>query len=304
MSRSTRWDYQLTKIEGALAALAREVARNPDPQAQDNVNRDRDQIDLSLAKIAIDCDKVVQISRKTQNHRRLDAAVGWWAKQLAGKLKIFASEYTALQNRKMWLRLLQARFSGISKRDSLDLEAKHLVDLASRKRHLEQMEEALKNDLENIALDREKLKAEYNAIGTADENWSASGSCQTRLGVNLQHARENAATRALSEYFRVISVPSLHPVEDSWLRSANADLISKTDLLSTEARELAASLASESGDADKLGMSAVKSAMEQVAGLSENIVRRFESLQNRPRTSLRPKIVQSSQKADKTMSHP
>ncbi len=304
MSRTTRWDYQLTKIEGTLVTLARVVARNPDPQAQDAVNSDRDQIDMNLARIAIDCDKVTQISKKTQSHGRMDAAIGWWAKQLSSKLRTFAAEYTALQNRKMWLRLLQARFSGISKRDSLDLEAKHLVDLASRKRHLEQLETALKNDLGTIAKEREQLKADYDSLGTADENWSASGSCQTRLGVNLQHAREHAATRALSDYFRVISVPSLHPSEDSWLRLANQDLISKTDRLSTQAWELAAALASESKNAEKLGINAVKSTMDQVADLSENIVRRFESVQNRPRKALRPKIVQSSKKADKTNAHP
>lgn len=294
MSRSSRWDYQLTQIETTLANLAREVSRNPDPAMQDAVNRDRDQIDMNLARIAIDCDKIVQISRKTQNQGRLDAAIGWGAKTLAGKLRLFAAEYVALQNRKMWLRLLQARFSGVSSRDSLDLEAKHLVELAVRKRHLEQLESALKDDLVAIAKEREELKKEYSSLDSADENWSASGSCQTRLGVNLQHAREHAATRALSDYFRVISVPTLHPEEHEWLRSANQRLAEKTDVLSSQAHELAVNLASAPASADKLGTEQVKSAMDEVTGLSQDLVRRFESIRRQAHWGSRPKIVQNS----------
>ncbi len=294
MSRSSRWDYQLTQIEAALSALAREVARNPDPAAQSAVNRDRDQIDMSLARIAIDCDQVVQLSRKTQNQRRMDAALGWGAKMLAGKLKIFASEYVALQNRKMWLRLLQARFSGISNRDSLDLEAKHLVDLAVRKRHLEQLEEGLKTDLVKIAEERERLKSDYRALDAADENWSASGSCQTRLGVNLQHARDHAATRALGDYFRVISVSTVHGSEQAWLRDANENLALKADDLSFKARELAASLAANPSHAAKLGTNGVKASLDEVHELRENLMRRFESIRSRPQHGARPKLVQSS----------
>jgi hypothetical protein len=293
MSRTARWDFQLSRIELALTQLARSVSRHPDPIAQDNVNRDRGEIDAYLAKILIHSDEISRISRKFSAHNKSSAAIIWGAKNLIVKLRLLASEYVALQNRKMWLRLLQARFVGISKRDSLDLEAKHLIDLAGRKRQLEQLEAGLKRELDMITNERSCLKAEYAALEAADENWEASGSCQTRLGINLQHAREHASTRALSEFFRVMAVPAMHVADDAWLQEANKTLIKKADLLAHQSREMAAKLAKGEKHDEKLGIGSVKSTLKEVSDLSEDVMRRFESVRRRPLKVSRPKVVQT-----------
>lgn len=304
MSRTSRWDYQLYQIERVIMDLARQASLALDPAVQDSTIQDRDQIDADLAQISIEADKVIQASKKSKNADPSNAAIGWWSKQLVTKIKLLATEYVALQNRKMWLRLLQARFSGISAKDSLELEARHLVDLAIRKKQLDDLEAMLRRDLEAIAIERDRLKDEYVSIGIADENWSASGSFQSRLGINLDHARQNPSSCALSECLNVIGVPSFYPEEELWLRKANDDVLRKSGTLTQQSRELASAMAQGLIPADKMGTASFKNTMDQVSALTENVFKRFNSIQGRPNKVSRPKVVQSSKKADKTIAHP
>lgn len=304
MSRLSRWDQQLNQIERVIIELARDVSLTPDPQVQDTTFKNRDEIDADLARIAINLDKVNQAAKKSKAANRTNAAIGWGAKQLVTKLKVAATEYVALQNRKMWLRLLQARFSGISTKDSLDLEAKHLVELAVRRKQLEDLEAALRQDLEFIAQERELLKVEYGKISTADENWSASGSFQSRLGVNKDHAKENPSSRALSECLSAIRVPTMHPEEDAWLQQANEELQWMSEELAQQSRDLASALVRGQNADDKIIKGRFKKSIENLSTLKDNVLERFSSVKGKAVAVSRPKLVQSSQKGAKTIAHP
>jgi hypothetical protein len=304
MSQVTRWDQQLQQLEKGIIDMMTVAANAPDPMAARAIVHDRDEVDQSLARITIDADKIFQHSRKVPKADRANAALVYWAKQLGVKVKSVASEYVGLHNRKMWLRLLQARFSGTARGESLDLEAKHLVDLAIRKRQFEELEKNLLNDLQQVAKEREMLKAEYEARGTADENWSASGSFQSRLGVNFSHARENPSVRALSDYLRVFSVPSIFPEDERFLRSLDQDLRRKSGRLAEQCKDLATAMAHGTLSGDKIGMIHFNNTIEQVASLRDTVVRKFASLRGRPARPTRPKLVQNPEKTDRTAPHP
>jgi hypothetical protein len=303
MSQATRWDYQLNQVEMAISNLMNEASLNPDPVASSATIADRDQIDQSLARIAVDSDKVMQAARKAQMGGRANAAIGWWTKQFAAKVKSVSTEYVALQNRKMWLRLLKARFAGVSSQDSLDLQAKHLVDLALRKKQLVEIESELKRQMETIVHERERLKSDYQALGIADENWSASGSFQSRLGVTLDHARENPSAKAFSDWLNVMSVPAVYPEEDQWLRKVDEDLREKSGSLAEQCRTLASSIATGAGIADKISTLHFKNTMDQVTALNNQLVRRFAALKSLPVRQSRPKVVQNHQKNGTTSAH-
>jgi hypothetical protein len=303
MSQATRWDFQLNQVEMAISDLMNEASLKPDPVASSATIADRDQIDQSLARIAVDSDKVIQAARKAQMGGRANAAIGWWTKQFAMKVKAVSTEYVALQNRKMWLRLLQARFSGIPAKDSLDLQAKHLVDLALRKKQLVEIEADLKRQMDSIVREREQLRSDYYALGIADENWSASGSFQSRLGVTLDHARDNPSAKAFSEWLSAISVPSVHPEEDQWLRKVDDDLRVKSGSLAEQCRTLASAIATGAGIADKISTLHFKNTMDQVVALNNQLVRRFAALKSLPVRQSRPKLVQNHQKSGTTSAH-
>jgi len=304
MSQVTRWDQQLTQLEKVIVGMMTVAESAPDPMVSRAVVQDRDHVDQSLARIAIEADKINQHARKVQQGNRANAALGYWAKQLTGKIKAIAAEYVALQNRKMWLRLLQARFSGVTKGDSLDLEAKHLVDLAIRKRQFEELEQNLRKEMDAVARERDALKLEYEARGTADENWSASGSFQSRLGINLDHARDNPSVRALSDCLSLYSVPNVFPEENKMLRGLNEDLKTKSSKLAEQCRDLATALAQGGESANKIGMIHFKSTIDQVSALRDTAIRRFAGLKGRTIEPSRPKLVQISRKTDKTLPHP
>ena len=304
MSQVSRWDLQLQQLEKTIVELMTVASNAPDPMASRVIVQDRDHVDQSLARIAIESDKVSQHSRKVPKTSRANAALVYWAKQLGGKVKGISAEYVALQNRKMWLRLLQARFSGATRGDSLDLEAKHLVDLAIRKRQFEELESNIRKDLETVAREREFLKSEYEARGAADENWSASGSFQSRLGVNFPHSRENPSVRAFSECLRLFSVPNVFPDEEKSLRALDQDLRRKSGRLAEQCRELATATAQGARSADKIGMLHFNNTIEQVSALRDTVVRKFAGLKSRALQPARPKIVQNQQKTDKTGPHP
>jgi len=304
MSQVTRWDLQLQQLEKMIADLMTVAANAPDPMASRAIVQDRDHVDQSLAKINIESDKVYQHSRKISKTNRANAALVYWAKQMSGKVKAISTEYVALQNRKMWLRLLQARFSGATKGDPLDLEAKHLVDLAIRKRQFEELEQNLRNDLEAVAREREQLKLHYESRGAADENWSASGSFQSRLGVNILHARENPSVRALADCFKLFAVPTAFPDEELALRTLDQDLRRKSGRLAEHCRELATAVAQGTHSDHKIGTIYLNNTIEQVSSLRDTVVRKFASLRGRAIERSRPKIVQNRQKTDTTSPHP
>lgn len=115
MSQVTRWDLQLQQLEKAIVEMMSAASNAPDPMASRSIVQERDQVDQALASIAIDNDKVFHYSRKVPKTNRANGALVYWAKQLGVKIKAISSEYVALQNRKMWLRLLQTRFSGTAR---------------------------------------------------------------------------------------------------------------------------------------------------------------------------------------------
>jgi hypothetical protein len=304
MSQVTRWDLQLQQLEKAIVEMMSVASNAPDPMASRSIVQERDQVDQALASIAIENDKVFQYSRKVPKTNRANAALVYWAKQLGVKIKAIASEYVALQNRKMWLRLLQARFSGTARGDSLDLEAKHLVDLAIRKKQFDELEQNLRKDLEAVARERENLKAEYDARGAADENWSASGSFQSRLGVNFSHARDNPSVRALSDCLRVASLPNVSPDDETQLRILDQDLRRKSGRLAEQCRDLATAMAKGQVSDHKIGKNQLDTAIDQVAALRDTVVRKFASIRTRPVRPARPKLMQNTQKTARTEPHP
>ena len=304
MSAASRWDTQLVQIERALAALTNKASSMPDPVTSNHTIQNRDDIDRSLAQITVDATRVLTTAKKAQFQSRANSAVAWWAKQLTAKIKTLATEYVALQNRKMWLRLLQARFASSGKSDTLDLQAKHLVDLAVRRKQLDGLEKGLRVELDAVARDRQFLKHEHDAIGVADQNWDASTSFQTRLGTDFEHARKNPCTRAFADGLSLLAVPTIHPEEDNVLRKLNGDLKKKSQILAEQCRELATALALGPDSADKLSKMHFKNTLEQVSALNDQVVRRFAALRSRPFPKSKPKLVQNHQKTDKTMSHP
>jgi hypothetical protein len=293
MSQVTRWDLQLQQLEKSIVDMMTVASNAPDPMVSREIVKNRDEVDQSLARIIIEADKISQYSRKVPKHNRANAALVYWAKQIGVKVKSVASEYVGLQNRKMWLRLLQARFSGATKGDSLDLEAKHLVDLAIRKRQFEELETNLLAELDMVSKERRQLKLEYDARTTADENWSASGSFQSRLGINFTHARENPSVRAFSDCLQVASLPSVFPEDDQFLRSLDKELRRQSGRLAEQCKDLATALAQGTLGADKIGTTSFNSSIEQVATMRDTVVRKFASLRGRSRKPTRPKLVQN-----------
>jgi hypothetical protein len=299
MTASLKWDHQLNQVDQSLNQIHGICANRPDPVSTASTIRSRDQIDQLLAQISIDADRIVQRTKKIQKSFKSSFALNWWIKQFALKVKFLSMEYVGLQNRKMWLKLLQARFASAKKEESMDLQIRHLVDLAVRKRELSELEMLLKSQLQNIARDRQALKLEYKKIAAADENWFASGSMQSRLGVNLTHAKENPSVIALSECLRILSVPGVNPEVGTWLKSTNQDLQKKSSHLADQCRDIATSLA-QNGRADKNLAHKFKLTMEQVVAMNEQILTRFAQLKSRPKYHARPKLVQKLEKKDKT----
>ena len=300
MSLVSRWEDKFLKVERAIEEMSKVAAQMPDAAISNTTIRDRDQIDRALAQISEDTAKTTQGARKVDGESRPNAAIAYWSKQLAGKIKVVAEEYVALQNRKMWLRVLQVRFLGQSDRDSVDLHATHLVDIASRKRALAEHEATLRREMRSAARERDVLKFEYEGLAAADQNWEASGSFQSRLGKNLEHSRSNPSANAFSECLFIISVPNCFPEDSRWIRKANRALKEKSEALSAQGRKMASELAKGSGIADKLSIGSFRSALEQVEAMDIKLQKKWEYLRGLNRQQSRPKLVQNHGKKDNT----
>ncbi len=293
MTRVSQWEDKFLKIERTIFELSKIAAHLPDSEASSETIVDRDRIDEALAQISVCTARASQACKTTQDGTRSNAAIGYWGKQLALKIKSVADEYVALQNRKMWLRILQARFTGQSNQDTADLHAKHLVDIVSRKRNLAQLETSLRRDLTAASCERDILRLEYEAIAIADQNWSASGSFQARLGKNLDHARKNPSACAFSDGLKILALPNRFPEESLWLRQKNESLSEKSKNLSSHGNRIASELSKGTGHADKLSVTKFRTALDQVVAMNLEVTAKLQSLLAKSPIRSRPKIVQN-----------
>lgn len=286
------WDQEIATLEQDIVQLTKQASKLPDPRAFEAVVVQRQFVDESLGAFVVNHDRLLQVARKANKLSRGHAVVLYWAKQHMTKMKILADEFLSLQNRKMWLRLLQARFAGSAGSNQRALEAKHLVDLVVRRQQLARVEKALQEDLESVAENRRQLKQEYQTIATADQNWAASGSMYSRLGVDLENVADNPSVRALSDYMKTLSIPLRHPAEDSRLVNLNNELDSKSASLLTQCKDLAGGFVLSHAEAvNRNTLNQFKHAINQVEDLNRETSRKINRLKNERFQPARPKVV-------------
>ena len=294
------WDSEVQTLEEHLAAMIRELGESADPKIMHEVFEKKTGIDQMLAVMAIDHDRIMLLSRSSSRLSKGHTALIYWSKQVSLKVKQFSDEYVALQSRKMWLRLLQSRFSDKSKSKSGALEAEHLVDLAVRRQQLAHVEAGLKREQQEIEAEREQLQRNYIARSTADENWVASGSMQARLGVNLHHAKDNPSSKAMSDFMKRLSVPLRHPSERRWLKEVNNELDGKSSRLLDDCRALAVGFVHDAGESvNKKLVTQFKIGIDQITDLNKRLTVKVDALMQPPQEQARPKMVQNSKKQAK-----
>lgn len=295
------WDSELQSLERDVVQLRRQADRMGDPKEFDAVTSLRSDIDEALGALAVNHDRVLQIARRNHVVGRAHSTILYWAKQHMTRLKILADEFIGLQNRKMWLHLLQARFSGVVGVDQSTLEAKHLVDLVVRRQHLSRIEQALREDLDAVGAHRQKLRDEYEKIGTADENWHAAGSMHGRLGVNIQDAAEHPSTKEITTYMKTLAIPLRHPDEDAWLAQINGTLERKSSNILDQCKSLAAGFVQSGSEAiNRNALNQFKNAINQLNILNDQVHETLEKLMDERIAPARPKLVQKTPKQVKT----
>lgn len=298
---SKMWDQEFIALLNDVRQLAKQAERIADPREFDTVSVLRKELDDQVGEFVVCHDRMAQVLRRKWNVGRAHAATLFWGKQYLTKMKTLTDEFLALQNRKMWLRLLQTRFSGAFGSEKANLEARHLVDLVVRRQHLIHVEQALIADLDAVAGQRTKLREEYERISTADQNWSASVSMHGRLGVNVEDSTENPSTKALRDLFKAISVPLRHPAENAWLTSVSRDLEEKSVSLLDQCKLLAAGYVQKGTESvDSNSLNQFKNAINQVNDLNVQVSKKLERLLSERITPSRPKLVQSGTKQAKT----
>ncbi len=295
------WDQEFIALQNDIRQLTKQAERLADPREFDAVSLLRKDLDEKFGAFVVNHDRLLQVLRRKWNVGRAHAATLFWGKQYLTKIKMLADEFTALQNRKMWLRLLQMRFSGAFGSEKANLEAQHLVDLVVRRQHLTQVEQALTADLDAVAGQRMKLRQEYERISIADQNWSASVSMHGRLGLDVLDSSKNPSTKALQDLLKMASVPLRHPQESMWLKKVSNDLDEKSEELLDQCKILAADYVQKGREAvDSNSLNQFKHAINQVNDLNLEVSKKLKLLFSERIAPARPKMVQNSVKQAKT----
>jgi len=175
------------------------------------------------------------------------------------------------------------------------------VDLVQRRQKLAQIELQLQHEIDQTRSYRNQLRMQYEAIGTADENWVASGSMQARLGIDLQDAAEHPTTRALRDLMKLASIPVQYPHEKSTLSRINHELMTKSDNLVAECAQLAANFVKKGQtaiDSDRLNQ--FKCMISEVTDLNRALDHHMQHLLAAPTVQSKPKVVQNAEKKGKT----
>lgn len=290
------WDHEIKLLEQDVLQLKKQASRLPDAKFVGQIEEERKRIETISAETAVLHDRSNLLLRKSKKvPGRAAAAIGHWSKQHLAKLKSLSDEFLALQTRKMWLRLLQVRFSDAQGQEHQTLEASQLVDLVQRRQKLTRIERDLELELKEVALRRAELKVRYDAIGTADQNWDAAGSMSARLGVDISDAAEHPSTIALSDLMKVASIPVRYPEHKNQLRQLNRDLTTRSDQLVSKCSHLAADFVKKGQNAiDGQTLSQFKNMIHEVEDLNESAGKMIHKLLKAKVETSRPKIVQKS----------
>ena len=295
------WDQEFLALKEDVKQLAKQASRAGDPLEFNTVADLRAGVEERIGAFTVAHDRMNQILRKKWDVGRGHAATLYWAKQYLTKMKLLLDEFLALQNRKMWLRLLQVRFSGAVGSEKSNLEARHLVDLVLRRQQLAKVEHGLRDDLSAVDGQRQKLREEYEKISAADENWLAAVSMHGRLGVDVVNAAQNPSTKALNDLLKVVAVPLRHPTEEVWLTNSSREVEAKSKSLLEQCKLLAARYVQKGDEAyDSNSLNKFKNAINQVQDLNIEITKKIDTLLSERIEPARPKLVQSAAKQAKT----
>lgn len=295
------WDQELLNLRNDVQQLLKQASRVGDPNQFDKVANLRAEVEEKIGAFVVSHDRMHQVLKRKWSVGRGHAAVIYWSKQYLSKTRTLLDEFLALQNRKMWLRLLQVRFSGAVGAEKSTLEARHFVDLVLRRQQLAKAEHALQEDLEAVSQQRQKLREEYERISAADENWKASVSMHSRLGVDVVNASQHPATKGLNELLKVVAVPLRHPSEEEWLSTVSREVEKKSQSLLDQCKLMAASYVQKGDESfDSNSLNKFKNAINQVNDLNVEITKKVNSLLSERIAPARPKLVQRDAKQAKT----
>lgn len=299
------WDQELVALKNDVRQLLKQAENVGDPREFNAVAALRKDVDEKVGLFVVVHDRMSQVLKRKWLVGRAHAATLHWSKQYLTKMKLLLDEFMALQNRKMWLRLLQVRFSGAVGSEKNTLEARHLVDLVLRQQQLAQVEQDIRNELNAVDGHRKRLREEYEKISAADQNWLASVSMHGRLGVNVENAANNPSTKALKELLKVVAVPMRHPHEEEWLVNVNDELEKKSDSLLEQCKILAAGYVQKGDESfDSNSLNKFKNSINQVNDLNVEITKKVKRLLSERIVPSRPKVVQIGSKQAKTEDRP
>lgn len=298
---SVLWDQEFRALKDDVRQLMKQASNSGDPHEFATVADLRAGVEERIGAFTVAHDRINQVLRKKWSVSRANTATLYWSKQYLAKMKLLLEEFLALQNRKMWLRLLQVRFSGAVGSEKSNLEARHLVDLVLRRQQLAKVEQALCSDLDAVAGQRQKLQEEYEKMSAADENWRAAVSMHGRLGVNAAHAAENPSTKALKDLLKVVAVPLRHPADEAWLAQTSREVEVKSNSLLEQCKLLAAGYVHKGDESyDTNSLNKFKNAINQVQDLNIELTKKIDKLLSERIQPARPKLVQSAAKQAKT----
>ena len=295
---SRHWDLEFKAIALDVGQLLKQANGQPDVRVFADIGTQLKSIQESIGSIAIASDRGMKLIRSPMKRAtRTSSAVMYWARQYFSKIGCLAEEYLTYRKRKMWLDLLQARISEAKLFEQTTVEARDLVDLVSRRRLLGEVESNLQRELDEVFKTRESLRLQYNAIGSADQNWIAASSMNARLGVDLSDSCENPSALALKDLMRMASVTLRNPATRARLLKLNRDLEMKSEKMVQKCSLLASSIVRQGRDSvDTNLLNQFKTMIEQVAELEHEASTIAQRALSERFSSSRPKIAYTQPK--------
>jgi hypothetical protein len=296
------WDDEINLLQEDISQLQKQVQRLPDVISLNAIAEIRSELNQALGDFGTVYERIMGLMKSStlkSNQARITTTVMQWSRNFLIKLKVYSDELIALQNRKMWLRIIQARFSDVSGESASTMGAQQLVDLVQRRQQLEKIEKTLQTELSGVMTHREILTTKYQSLEAADQNWIAAQTMSSRLGVNIRDVAQNPTTKGLKEFFLAALVPLRHPSEEKRLELVSVDLSEQSQKMVEQCLRISSNFVRQGRDAiDKKSINNFKNIMTRVEDLNHELTHSLGLLREQPLPVCRPKLVHKSSKID------
>lgn len=302
MSELNDWDQE-------FAIIAREVNTLVTDHLKNRVSRNKGLVTRKMATIQsqLKIEKMLKRIRSFCEREFLllpkEKALVHWSEVFLHRVENYYELKQKNLTRALWLKLIRTRISGPDKAAFTNFDNDDLITLSLRHAALLKTEKFLGDAIVRKRRQKKEAIARYQELTIAQENRTSAASMQSRLGSDLDHAMRNPIVTALGRALIELSASLHRETKKRQLTELELKYSRRTQSVMEICQKFAVNSHQDPDwNLPPRLMDRVGRTLRKLGELEEATRNSYNELLSGEFPAIHPKIVQNTQKKDRTIS--